>query len=139
MNISGLYRSLLRLYPADFREQFSQEMCSVFERRAAERSGKGKVAASAFVLREFVNVVKTACAMRMPRRDDSEIAAASSTPPRNLEEAAEQRAQAIRKMVVCIGKHEFAQARRYSYEEVRLQKLVGQFQSNVPAESGGTA
>ena len=37
MKLIDLYRVLLLLYPADFRQQFSEEMISVFEQRAGER------------------------------------------------------------------------------------------------------
>jgi hypothetical protein len=141
MKVKDLYRSLLRLYPVDFREQFSQEMGSIFERRAAERSSKGRIALAVFVAREFLSIMKNACAMRMgpifTRPGPTPVA--SPCLPRNLQEAAEQRARAIRNMVACIGKHEFTQARHYSYEEIRLRQLVEQLQSKVPAEGGGTA
>jgi hypothetical protein len=41
MGIRDLFRRLLCLYPADFREEFSEEMCRVFERRAEEYSRRG--------------------------------------------------------------------------------------------------
>jgi hypothetical protein len=39
MRVVDLYRGLLFLYPADFRDQFSEEMVSVFQQRAGERPG----------------------------------------------------------------------------------------------------
>ena len=65
MKISDFYRGLLRLYPADFQEQFSEEMLGVFEQRAAEHFASGGTASIALVAKEFVDIAKGGCLMRM--------------------------------------------------------------------------
>jgi hypothetical protein len=58
MRVVDLYRGLLFLYPVSFRNQFSEEMISVFQGRAAERSGTFK-----FFIRSFSSIAKGACIM----------------------------------------------------------------------------
>lgn len=44
--------------------------------------------------------------------------------PVTIAELNRQRQTAIRKMVASIAKHDFLNARRYSYEEVRLKRIL---------------
>jgi hypothetical protein len=53
--------------------------------------------------------------------------ASSCKPPVNLEEANQFRLGAIRKMVACIARSDFEQAREYSWEEVRLNRIIREF------------
>jgi hypothetical protein len=56
MNIQRVYRMLLRLYPKEFREQFSEEMFEVFRQKAHDlTAGRGVMFAS-FVFREFIGL-----------------------------------------------------------------------------------
>ena len=41
MTSGGMFRLLLRLYPSDFRQQFSEEMISVFEQDILRKTIKG--------------------------------------------------------------------------------------------------
>jgi hypothetical protein len=56
----GLYRHMLRLYPADHRRRFGEEMIAVFHDLEADSAGKGKVAHISFYLRETAGVVASA-------------------------------------------------------------------------------
>ena len=58
MRVVDLYRGLLLLYPDDFRNQFSEEMISVFQQRASERPGTFH-----FFVRELSSIAKGACIM----------------------------------------------------------------------------
>jgi hypothetical protein len=53
----GVYRKLLRLYPAFHRVQFAEEMVDVFEERLAETVSKSTFAQSKFLAREATGVV----------------------------------------------------------------------------------
>jgi hypothetical protein len=137
MRIGHLYRALLRLYPAGFRQQFEREMCGVFERKAEDYSHQGRSAWIAFVVREFSTITKGACIMRIGeilaafRRKSTETET-SPGGPLTIAEAARRRVEAIRNMVACIEKRDFVQARRYSYEEIRIQRFIRPFQGDIP-------
>jgi len=51
-----VYRRLLRLYPAGYRSQFSEEMVAVFGEMRAEAASKGLVARSVFYFRETAGI-----------------------------------------------------------------------------------
>lgn len=53
----GVYRKLLRLYPAFHREQFAEEMAGVFEEMIAETALKSTFARGKFLAREAVGIV----------------------------------------------------------------------------------
>ena len=133
MKISDLFRRLLCLYPADFRQEFSEEMCQVFEKRAKEYSRRGTESIT-FALRELSSIAKGACIMRIPRvlascRSDSEaVPVFSSKAPADIEEATQLRSEAIKKMVAFIARNDFERARQCSWDEVRLHRLIRQFQ-----------
>jgi hypothetical protein len=127
MKTTTVYRALLRLYPPDFRQQFSEEMVCVFEQRAAERLANGGAVSVAFFLTEFSAIVKGAHVMWFSkilpfRRKQSEFDI--GTPILNAEEAAKLRKQAIQKMVAAIADHDFVTARRFSDEEARLTHIL---------------
>jgi hypothetical protein len=67
MRLSDAYRSLLSLYPAEFRRLFSEEMLGVFEQRAGDRFSN-RSSSIAFVSREFSSVVKGAYVMWLGKR-----------------------------------------------------------------------
>jgi hypothetical protein len=52
-----LYRALLRLYPADFRAEFGDEMTSVFVDSQRERSTTGPLPRGMFYLRELAGLI----------------------------------------------------------------------------------
>ena len=53
----GVYRNLLRLYPAIHRERFSEEMIAVFSDMEAETAQNGLVARIVFYVRETAGVI----------------------------------------------------------------------------------
>lgn len=138
MRVVDLYRSLLFLYPGDFRNQFSEEMISVFQQRAAERPGTFN-----FFVREFSSIVKGACTMWLAKiltRHPSPSEAADATCTRvTIAELDSQRQTAIRKMVASIARHDFLNARRYSNEEVRLKRILRDLEDGTPAPGRETA
>jgi hypothetical protein len=139
MTIGGLYRKLLWLYPSDFRQQFSEEMISVFEQRAGERFADRESVSPAFLLTEFTSVVKGAYLMwlgkilRMDRNQSASSSALMTTAALSFEDAKEQRDLAIRNMVAAIADHDFVNARRYSDEEARLKRVLEGLKIDTPA------
>jgi hypothetical protein len=139
MTICGLYRRLLWFYPSDFRQQFSEEMISVFEQRAGEHFADRKSVSFAVLLTEFSSIVKEAYIMWLEklfpidRNRSASGSALVTTPALSLEEATKQRDLAIRNMVAAIADHDFVNARRYSNEEARLKHVLEGMQSDVPA------
>src|ERR1700749_1977371 len=134
MRVVSIYLSLLFLYPAAFRDQFSEEMVSVFRQRAGERPGTFR-----FVLKEFSSIGKGACTMwlakffsvgRHPPLSETSEAICS---PVTIPEIKSQRQTAIRMMVASIARHDFLNARRYSDEETRLQFVLRDLETRTPA------
>jgi hypothetical protein len=136
MKTSAIYRGLLRLYPSAFRQQFSEEMISVFEQRAGEHFAHRQTASFAFLLTEFSGIVRGAYIMwlsnisTLHRRQSESGAAASSI--LSGEEAAKLRSQVIQQMVAAIADHDFVAARRFSDEEARLKQVIEELE-NPPA------
>ena len=126
MTATDFYRGLLLLYPADFRNQFSGEMISVFEQRAGERFADRNSAPVAFFVIEFLSLVKGAFIMWLAetliQHRNPSPADPSNTP--TVEELTKQRATAIKKMCTSIAQHDFNAARQYSYEETRFKNLL---------------
>jgi len=54
---SSIYRRLLFLYPASYRQAFGEEMIAVFGEMQAEMASKGVVARSSFFVRETAGVM----------------------------------------------------------------------------------
>ena len=132
MTTTTIYRGLLWLYPPGFRQQFSEEMVSVFEQRAGERFADRGAVSFAFLLTEFSGIVQGAYVIWFSKilpfdRKRSEFVAAT-TPILTAEEATELRNHAIQKMVAAIADHDFVSARRFSDEEVRLKHVVEELQ-----------
>ena len=67
-----IYRNLLRLYPALHREQFGQEMMTVFGEMQAETASKGIAVRGMFCIREISGLVAGALQehLRAPRGPD---------------------------------------------------------------------
>jgi hypothetical protein len=51
------YRTLLRLYPSDYRAPFAEEMQNAFERAAEERRLLGRPVFVRFLLGEFIGLL----------------------------------------------------------------------------------
>lgn len=128
MTTTSIYRTLLCLYPSEFRQQFTEEMVSVFEQRAGERFADKGAVSFAFLLTEFFAIVKGANIMSfskiLPFRREPSESGATTTQALSADEAVKLRLEAIQKMVAAIADHDFAAARQYSDEEGRLQRVL---------------
>jgi hypothetical protein len=156
MDVVRWYRTLLGLYPHDFRQQFSGEMLHVFEQRANDGCAFGKAASIVFVFCEFAGLLRGAQTMWMAkvfstakevskdifRREKTLIGAGDETGDTNPEtvlnaaDIQKLRDAAISNMVRAIAGHDFPGARHYSAEENRLQRLLREV--NGPMNSQGT-
>jgi hypothetical protein len=145
MRATVAYRCLLLLYPAKFRQQFSEEMISVFEQRAGEPFASRKFASFAFLLREFSSIVKGAYVMWLSkvlpidRKGSRADSATTAAPVLTATEVATQREGAIKKMVTAIAEHDFVGARRYSEEEARLKARLRELENGNVATHHGLA
>jgi hypothetical protein len=61
----SLYRCLLHLYPAPYRQEYGNEMADVFREVQIETLGKGLVPRAAFLLREFTGLFHGALQERL--------------------------------------------------------------------------
>lgn len=127
-----IYKALLRLYPADYRELFAAEMLSVFTEAAEAR--RKPPALVAFALTELIGLiggagaewaakfttdpsVRARCLAR-----DAKLAAPCGSPdrdslPQEVIEAQQRVTLVISRMVYAIAHHDFPGARTYSHEE----------------------
>jgi hypothetical protein len=130
MGAANLYRCVLLLYPPEFRQQFSEEMLSVFEQRSGEHFANRRLMSFAFLLKEFFGAVKGAYVMWLSkvrpihhkRLQPAAAVGAAATP--TAAEVTMRHQTAIKNMVKAIAEHDFVNARRYSDEEARLKSLL---------------
>ena len=57
----GVYRQLLRLYPAAHRDQFGNEMLAIFSDLEADRASRHLVSRTLFSFREVMGLIRGAC------------------------------------------------------------------------------
>jgi hypothetical protein len=130
------HRALIYLYPENFRRQFSEEMISVFERRAGERFVNRKSVSVAFLLSEFCGIVRGASSMWLANllsgSQESSVSneVDSIAEPVSIVEVTRQRETAIKNMVAAITRHDFSQARHYSYQEAHLNRRAQEMQDS---------
>jgi hypothetical protein len=142
MKLPDIYRVLLLLYPADFRRQFSEEMISVFERRAGEHFANRDSQTVAWTAIEFLSIVKGAHTMWLTRilrfqRDASSSDATEAS--LTIAEVAHRRQTAIKSMCKAIARHDFINARQHSNEEARLKSLLAEMERGTSLGQSRTA
>jgi hypothetical protein len=122
-----LYRALLQLYPADFRNQFAEEMISVFEQKSHERLENRKLT---WLVSELFSIVKGAHMMwltkilSIDREPSSPGTALPAETPLTPAEISRRRHAVINDMCASIANHDFINARHYAHEETRLSHLL---------------
>ena len=145
MSAEQAYRTLLRLYPDDYRALFALEMQNAFDRAAEERRLLGRLVFIRFLLGEFVGLlsgiagewiaklttdssVRGRCLpdlrMMRPPGISRELwftgayqSHAQGSLPAEVLEAEARVSTLIQRIVNAIANHDFPGARRYSYEE----------------------
>ena len=144
MNVGKAYRTLLRLYPRDYRALFALEMQSAFERAVHERRLAGKPVFIRFLLGELIGLlsgvgaewiaklmtdksVRGRCLpdlrMMRPPGVSQELWFAGAYQchgqgfPDDVLQAQARISMLIQRTVHAIANHDFPGARRYSHEE----------------------
>jgi hypothetical protein len=145
MNLERAYRTLLRLYPNDYRALFADEMLNTFNQAAAERRQQPRLAFIRFLVGEFIDLASGAGAEWIAKlTTDSSIRGrclpdlrmmrppgvpqelwfagtclnvSEAALPQEVIETQDRIAMLINRMVHAIANHDFPGARRYSYEE----------------------
>ncbi len=165
MRAEQAYRTLLRLYPSDYRALFALEMQTAFERAAEEHRLLRRPVFIRFLLGEFVGLVSGVSAewiakltadssvrgrclpdlrMMRPPGVPRELWFAGVYPghgqgsvPDEILAAQAQVSMLIQRMVHAIANHDFPGARRYSYEErIAREELVRLRQKHDIPDSG---
>ena len=160
MTAEQAYRTLLRLYPGDYRALFAVEMQSAFERAAEEHRLLGRPLFIRFLLSEFVGLLSGVGGEWIARLTTDSSVRGRCLPdlrmmrppgvPRELWFAGAYEGQAqgslpdevlaaqlIQRMTHAIANHDFPGARRYSCEErLARDELCRLRQKHDIADSG---
>jgi hypothetical protein len=139
------YNTILRFYPAAYREAFAAEMIETHQQASAEARNRGPLACISFSARELTGLLTglfsewvakwTASGPYITSRCSSR--AASDGPP-EIAEVQTRLDQLIRSMEFAIAHHDFPKARFYANEEritrARLQQLMNKsrFSDGLP-------
>jgi len=109
-----LWRTMLRLYPAAFREQFGAEMETVFDLAAAEHRRLGRLDYAAFLIGELVGLaIGSASAWATTARPVIVVAGSAS-----MQTLIERN---LRLMEHAIATHQFEKARFYARVDDELR------------------
>ena len=122
MKLKQVYRTLLWLYPKDYRTLFADEMLDVFGKKAEERGGRGRLALARFVQSELIGLMFGAGAewiARLTAENSSRghalcMTVGQSALPSELIEAGSRVEILITRTVHAIANHDFPGARLYS-------------------------
>ncbi|HYL35758.1 MAG TPA: hypothetical protein VEV17_07595 [Bryobacteraceae bacterium] len=150
MRVGSVYGVLLSLYPRDYREWFSREMRTAFEKASEEHRAQGRAAYAGLVLAEFGGLLFGAAAewiakwttnsslrgrtlpdLRNMRpvgvpRDVWFAGAGADAPPDELLEAEKRTEFLVSRIVHAIASHDFEGARSYSFEESQARENLRQ-------------
>ncbi len=110
------YKFMLLLYPRGHRDQFAEEMLSVFEEAFDERRAQGWGWSVRFAFTEVTGLIGGAAGACLDRRPAPEVPAVS-TLPHELIEAQRRVDLNIAGMVHAIANHQFERARVHSNRE----------------------
>ena len=165
MSVGRAYRTLLRLYPSDYRALFVPEMQNAFEQAAEERRLRSKPAFIRFLLGEFIGLLTGAIAewiaklttdnsvrgrclpdLRMMRPPGVPrelwfagacLSAGQGSLPDEVIEAQARISMLIQRTVHAIANHDFPGARRYSYEERQARDELRRLQEKYDIDDSG--
>jgi hypothetical protein len=164
MNVSRIYRTLLGLYPTDYRALFAIEMLRAFEQAAEERRRQSGLTFLGFLLVEFIDLLIGAGREWMAKlTTDSSVRGrhlpdlrmmrppgvprelwfagacvnASQGSPDAVMAARERIAMLINRTVHAIANHDFPGARRYSQEEREAREELRRLGEKYNIDDGG--
>jgi len=119
------YRFCLLLYPRQHRDQFAEEMLSVFDEAFADCREHGWTWSIRFAFAEVAGVVMGAAEARLSPKPAPEVQAAPySNLPQELMEAQQRVDANLAGMVHAIANHQFEKARKHSDAERRARESV---------------
>ncbi len=119
------YRFMLFLYPRWHRNQFSEEMRSVFEEAFAERRAQGWSWSVQFAFEEMAGLIGGAGeAWLAPKRVPEAQTASTSNLPQELIDAQQGVDANIAGMVRAIANHQFERARVHSNQERQARERL---------------
>jgi hypothetical protein len=126
-----IFELLLRLYPAEHRELFGEEMAGVLRQAAEDRRAEGWWAYARFVVWEFTGLMAGAAAVWAARFAGRRRVQPEAEPNgvSEIREVERKIQRCIDCMVYAIANHQFEKARFYSHAErelrARLDNLRG--------------
>jgi hypothetical protein len=166
MHLLRAYRTLLRLYPNDFRAMFAPEMQNAFDRAAEERRLQCRPVFIRFLLSEFIDLLIGAGAewiaklttdnsargrclpdLRMMRPPGvprelwfagTRLSARQASQSDEVVKAQDRISMLIHRMVYAIANHDFPGARRFSYEERQARDELHRLQEKYNIEDSGS-
>ena len=110
------YKFMLLLYPRPYRDQFADEMQSVFEELCSDRRDLGWAWCVRFAFAEITGLIGGAAGAWMPAKPPVAAPVASSL-PHELIEAQQLVDRKVAGMVHAIANHQFEKARVHSDQE----------------------
>jgi hypothetical protein len=138
MNVRQAYEILLRLYPRDYRTRFATEMSIAFEEASVERRKHGRAVFARFAMAELTGLAAGAAMEWIAKLTTDESIRGRSLPdrllmrppgvpwddfysapflPEEVSQAQERTDLLVNCMMNSISRHDFKEARLYSYEE----------------------
>jgi hypothetical protein len=145
VNITRVYRSLLGLYPRDYRALFAAEMVTAFEQGCEERRGHGRTALVRFTVAELAGLAASAGAEWIAKLTTNSAVRGRCLPdrmrmrppgvpwevhyagafanaseralPEEVADAQKRTEFLVSRIVHAIAHHDFERARTYSFEE----------------------
>jgi hypothetical protein len=117
------YKFMLLLYPRGHRDQFAEEMLSVFEEAFDERRAQGWSWSIRFAFAELAGLIAGAAGACFDRRPGPEVPVVSTLPHELIE--AQQRVDLnVAGMVQAIANHQFERARALSNQERQARETL---------------
>ncbi|HEX4229780.1 MAG TPA: hypothetical protein VHZ07_13995 [Bryobacteraceae bacterium] len=134
----NLYKSILRLYPVEYRAAFAPEILQTLEQAAAGRRMRGRFSFLTFAICELTGVVTGLFSEWTAKWTAREGYVTSRCSPRNVSdlpaevvEIQDRLRRALASMEFAIAHHDFPRARFYSNEErvtrALLQRLMREY------------
>jgi hypothetical protein len=119
------YRFMLLVYPRWHRNQFSEEMRSVFEEAFAERRAQGWSWSVQFAFEETAGLIGGAAEAWLAPKPGPEVQTASTSHlPQDLVDAQQRVDANIAGMVYAIANHQFESARVHSFQERQARERL---------------
>lgn len=129
MFLREAYSILLRLYPADFRDEFGVEMVAVFEQAAADRREHSAAGIFLFVAREMLGLMAGAVRERVFHRGASRTCEPLQFPSDIA--GAEKYVEVVsRRLINAIANHDFPGARYYDEQDRKARALLAELRAH---------